>query len=372
MAKGMYIGVDGKARKAKKIYVGVSGKARKVKKAYIGVGGVARPFWSGTGEVLYYMESALSVARRKLSSATVGEYALIASGYGGTEVVDAYDGELVMSTPSELYCQCCGGSSLGDCAIFVSPYFAYENGTLYTSDLTRKSIPTRSVFTGIGDDAVVCTPDNSYVISAGANDTGGVGYSASADAFDAERGRTVLSDLSVARTCASGATAGEYTLIAGGSGSDTSASTTVDAYDSDLIRTTATQLSVAISCGAGTTLDRCAIFAGSSSSADINVFDENLVRITPSQLSQKRSYLAATTLDQVAIFGGGYYGGTGDRFDTVDLFDSDFVRIESNIKLADARCALTAVSTDKYAFFAGGGYTASSRNMFKTVDIFTI
>lgn len=42
MAKAVYFGVGGKARKTKKIYFGVGGKARKVKKAYIGVGGKAR------------------------------------------------------------------------------------------------------------------------------------------------------------------------------------------------------------------------------------------------------------------------------------------------------------------------------------------
>lgn len=42
MAKSIYIGVNGKARKAKNIYIGVDGKARKVKKMYIGVNGVAR------------------------------------------------------------------------------------------------------------------------------------------------------------------------------------------------------------------------------------------------------------------------------------------------------------------------------------------
>ena len=45
MAKGMYIGVDGVARKVQQMYVGVGGKARKVKKGYIGVGGVARLFY---------------------------------------------------------------------------------------------------------------------------------------------------------------------------------------------------------------------------------------------------------------------------------------------------------------------------------------
>ena len=42
MAKGIYIGVNGIAKKVKKLYVGVSGVAKKVKKAYVGVGGVAK------------------------------------------------------------------------------------------------------------------------------------------------------------------------------------------------------------------------------------------------------------------------------------------------------------------------------------------
>lgn len=48
MAKGMYLGVSGKAQKVKKAYIGVDGKARKIKKMYIGdANGKARLFWSG-------------------------------------------------------------------------------------------------------------------------------------------------------------------------------------------------------------------------------------------------------------------------------------------------------------------------------------
>lgn len=44
MAKAVYIGVGGVARRVKNRYVGVSGVARFVRKGYIGVGGVARHF----------------------------------------------------------------------------------------------------------------------------------------------------------------------------------------------------------------------------------------------------------------------------------------------------------------------------------------
>ena len=46
MAKGMYLGVSSKARKAKKAYIGIGGVARKIKKMYIGVGGKAKLAWS--------------------------------------------------------------------------------------------------------------------------------------------------------------------------------------------------------------------------------------------------------------------------------------------------------------------------------------
>ena len=42
MAKNLYVGVGGKARKRKAAYIGISGKARKIKKIYVGVGGKAR------------------------------------------------------------------------------------------------------------------------------------------------------------------------------------------------------------------------------------------------------------------------------------------------------------------------------------------
>lgn len=46
MAKEMYVGIDGVARKVKKNYIGVDGVAREVKKGYVGVDGIARQFFS--------------------------------------------------------------------------------------------------------------------------------------------------------------------------------------------------------------------------------------------------------------------------------------------------------------------------------------
>ena len=88
MAKGVYIGVGGKARKVKKMYAGIGGKARKVKKAYVGVNGVARLFFS-SGELRYYGTVAgLSVARSGLAAAAVGIMRCLEGGITSTTIPD--------------------------------------------------------------------------------------------------------------------------------------------------------------------------------------------------------------------------------------------------------------------------------------------
>ena len=121
MARGMYIGVDDKARKVKQMYVGVDSKARRVKKGYIGIGGVARPFWGG--EALYYGSvTALSEGRQNLAATTVGNYALFGGGLGSSRsnVVDAYNTSLTRSTPAALSekKQCLAATTVGNYALF--------------------------------------------------------------------------------------------------------------------------------------------------------------------------------------------------------------------------------------------------------------
>lgn len=61
MAKALYVGVNGTAKKAKKLYVGYGNIARKVKKIYVGdASGKARLAWSGGGasqRMLFYKRS---------------------------------------------------------------------------------------------------------------------------------------------------------------------------------------------------------------------------------------------------------------------------------------------------------------------------
>lgn len=105
MAKGIYVGVDSKARKVKKAYVGVDSKARKVKKGYIGVGGIARLFFASEPELSYYGKADnLSLSRQTPAVANVGNYVVFAGGDRGSSryaTVDAYSTSLTISTPAE-------------------------------------------------------------------------------------------------------------------------------------------------------------------------------------------------------------------------------------------------------------------------------
>ena len=105
MAKGVYIGVNSVARKAKKIYIGVGGTARKVRKAYVGVGGVARLIFSETPEKVASVPQLL-VPKLGIKVAYTGNYAVLAnagdaSGYP-IRSVEAYDTTLTKITAPEI------------------------------------------------------------------------------------------------------------------------------------------------------------------------------------------------------------------------------------------------------------------------------
>ena len=77
MSKNLFVGVDGKARKAKEFYVGVNGKARRIVKAYIGdENGKARPFWEkeshlGENSLEFVSDDNFSMSATKLWNGTI-------------------------------------------------------------------------------------------------------------------------------------------------------------------------------------------------------------------------------------------------------------------------------------------------------------
>ena len=77
MSKNLFVGVDGKARKAKEFYVGVNGKAHRIVKAYIGdENGKARPFWEKettpiTDSLEFVSDNSFTMSATKLWDGTI-------------------------------------------------------------------------------------------------------------------------------------------------------------------------------------------------------------------------------------------------------------------------------------------------------------
>ena len=77
MSKNLFVGVDGKARKAKEFYVGVNGKAHRIVKAYIGdENGKARLFWEKentpiTDSLEFVSDNSFTISATKLWDGTI-------------------------------------------------------------------------------------------------------------------------------------------------------------------------------------------------------------------------------------------------------------------------------------------------------------
>ncbi len=97
MAKKIYAGVEGNARKVKKIYLGVGNTARKVKKIYIGVNGTARQCWASAFDFTY-------TGNYKFSGNPDGDWAISFLSTGTLTVHSA-------PTPVDIFC--CGGGENG-------------------------------------------------------------------------------------------------------------------------------------------------------------------------------------------------------------------------------------------------------------------
>ena len=174
MSKGVYIGVNGVARKVKNVYIGVSNVARKVKKGYIGVGGVARPFLSS--EVEYYgTTTALSTVRCFHSAETVGNYAIFAGGAPLGTKHDTYNKNLVKGTAAAFQTlqQYTGSAKIGNYAIFAGGW-EYNHGLTkkveaYSSTLVRNNnvadLISCSRYKCVGTDT-----NNYAIFAAGATD----------------------------------------------------------------------------------------------------------------------------------------------------------------------------------------------------------
>ena len=166
-------------------------------------------------------------------------------------------------------------------------------------------------------------------------------------------------NLATARASFAATTVGDYALFGGGfNGSKVYA--TVDTYTSSLVKGTAADLTTARQTLAATTVGDYALFGGgydgSTYSAIVNTYTSSLVRTNATKLSVARQNLAATTVGNYALFGG---GKASSESKVVDTYTSSLVKGTAT-DLSNGRWNLAATTVGDYALFGGGGNTATS------------
>ena len=386
MAKKIYIGIDGVARRVKKGYIGIDGIARKLKKAYIGIGGIARPCWNG-GELYYFGNIAKSsiVERSEQAATTIGDYALFAGGRTWSDIPNvghvlayearlfAYDKSLTLvdnfillnGARSKL-----AAATIGDYALFAGGGDGTARSTVdaYDKSLTRTN-PTELSAARFG---LAAATIGDYALFAGGETS--EGFSAVVDAYDKSLTRTTQTALSTARSELAATTIGDYALFAGGQKAEDQngfvTSSTVDVYNKSLTLTSMIQLSVLRSELAAATIGGYALFAGGKAiniTAKVDAYDKSLIRTHPTALSAARFGLAAATIGDYALFAG---GETSKGFSAVvDSYDKSLTRM-TQTALSTARSELAATTIGAYALFAGGKGADDVR--YNTVDVYSV
>jgi hypothetical protein len=195
------------------------------------------------------------------------------------------------------------------------------------------------------------------------------------DAFLACSGRVILSDaytaleqspqftpapLDQARYYPSGATAGEYAVIAGGLNNAGNPSARVSAYDDALTLTTADNLSQARREAASASVGEYAIFAGGNgtngASNRVDCYDANLTHQTPTDLlPQAVDGVSGAPNGAYAVFAGGLGGGTQA---TVVAYDDALSQVTPQ-PLSYAQYNAAGAQAGEYAVFANGSSGSS-------------
>lgn len=168
MAKGMYIGVDGKARKCKKAYIGIDGIARKIKKMYIGIANVARLIFSSGVEY----KGTVDAVRGRLypASTSVGNYAL----FGGnrlsnsvtTETIDTINSSLTVGTATSFYAKLDNLSAASNSNYAIFGQASNKNGGYaFNSSLTLSRASTGDYY----NQGTISSPNYAFFIGGYSN-----------------------------------------------------------------------------------------------------------------------------------------------------------------------------------------------------------
>lgn len=328
MAKRVYIGVGGKARKVKKIYIGVAGVARKVKKAYIGVGGVARLCFSSQPEVALHLTSTpfTDYASKPngyydyFSVAAAGNIAVYTS-YGDSTAIGNTLAVSTLTPAPNMYVNDTGALSTGNYAVFLSGYNHDTSKYVYTGfayDASGTLTSLSNVPAVRGANRAATTLGGSHGFCFGATDINGNFSSAGAHCDSSLTINSVYLDARAGSLA--GASNSAYAVFGGGTYS--SARAYVRAFNISGVSTDADTLNVARYRLAAANIGDYVIFAGGyTGSADTNavdIYDASLTHSVGTGLTVigAASGVVGCGLDQVAMFFNDLAaGGSSELFD---------------------------------------------------------
>lgn len=394
MAKGMYIGVDGVARKVKKMYVGVNGKARKVKKGYIEVGGKARLFFSSSGTPAYHGTAAnLSQAGEEIGYSCNDNYALFIGGYNNNQPddysqarVDAYSKTLVHSIPTAAPYSC-NQYSVGAKAGTYAVVFGGSNSTsgkkafAYSSTLVQTTGIATANYHCYGGAGTL----GNYAIGAGgaASKTDSAAGTSSVEAINGSLTVTTASALSTVRRCLKTGLNEKYIIFACGSYYDerTINHNTVDAYNSSLVKTvasTATFTDRYYNSGAGSAGDYALIFQNrlaSTTAIQYNAYNLNLVRTSGSiETGTPRAYFGIGHANGCTFIAGGLPSVGSSSYAVTDVYgiNESLVATLMGTGLQYGAYNMGVGSIGNYVIFASGrnGWSPSNERYRNYVTVY--
>lgn len=297
----------GIARKVKKMYYGVGNLARKIKRGYIGVGGVARVFY--TSEIFDYYGPVTSASefRYCIDTMSTPTHAIFPGNYYGNldacYTVDAYDANLIHSTPASLSYghRGCGTGNVGQYGIIAGGY--------------RTDIIS-SLNSGV-------------------------------EAYDANLTKVIATAMRSRRTC-DGASTPNRVLFAAGRDEDRRNLNEVDVYDANLTRSAATGTTFYGNTNSysNVSFNGYAVFFSSVSQNIVNMYNDSLVRTQTTFDNEQNDFSIASNKNYLFL-AGGYYD-IPDRAMTsrVQVYDKNFVKL-NNTNLKDAK------------MYSGSGFSSS-------------
>ena len=162
-----------------------------------------------------------------------------------------------------------------------------------------------------------------------------------------------ITAMSTVRCSHAGGTVGNYALFAGGQDANTSVAT-VDTYNASLTKGTAPNLNESAWNSAAASVGNYVIFAGGRNDyyqSKVTAYNKSLTKSTPSALSSTKEGLSAAAVGSYALFAGGSRGS--GTLKTVDAYNTSLTR-STVTDLSVERQYGAAAGISGYALFSGG------------------